>query len=76
MATYEICTPEELEKIEAARRSLAAHSERVKLRDQFAAAALTGLLSEDGDRYDPHMGELCARAFEWADAMIAAREVK
>lgn len=48
----------------------------LSLRDQFAAAALTGLLSEDGDRYDPHMGELCARAFAWADAMLAAREAK
>jgi hypothetical protein len=43
-------------------------------RDTFAAAALTGLLADDGDRVDPAMPNFTARAYEWADAMLRERE--
>jgi len=43
-------------------------------RDTFAAAALTGLLADDGDRVDPAMPNFTARAYEWADAMLLERE--
>jgi len=42
-------------------------------RDTFAAAALTGLLADDGDRVDPAMPNFTARAYEWADAMLRER---
>lgn len=76
MAIHEISTPAEVERIEAILRASQQAEERTKRRDQFAAAALTGLLAEDGDRCDPHMKELCARAFEWADSMLEARSAK
>ena len=47
--------------------------ERERLRDTFAAAALTGLLADDGDRIAA-MGEFTARAYAWADAMLCERE--
>jgi len=49
------------------------HAERVRLRDTFAAAALTGLLADDGDRVEHAMPNFTARAYEWADAMIRER---
>lgn len=50
------------------------HAERVRLRDTFAAAALTGLLADDGDRTDHAMPNFTARAYEWADAMLRERQ--
>ena len=44
-------------------------------RDTFAAAALTGLLADDGDRIDPAMSDFTRRAYEWADAMLLERGV-
>ena len=44
-------------------------------RDTFAAAALTGLLADDGDRIDHAMTEFTRRAYEWADAMLLERGV-
>jgi len=44
-------------------------------RDTFAAAALTGLLADDGDRIDHAMSEFTRRAYEWADAMLIERGV-
>lgn len=52
--------------------------ERISLRDYFAAAALTGMISEkprpglDADAWDKDMG--AAWCYAWADAMIAARK--
>jgi len=43
-------------------------------RDIFAAAALTGLLADDGDRTECAMPSFAARAYEWADAMLRERE--
>jgi hypothetical protein len=43
-------------------------------RDTFAAAALTGLLADDGDRTDHAMPSFTARAYEWADAMLRESE--
>ena len=44
-----------------------------RLRDTFAAAALTGLLADDGDRTEHAMPNFTARAYEWADAMLLER---
>jgi hypothetical protein len=49
-------------------------SERERLRDTFAAAALTGLLADDGDRTEHATPNFTARAYEWADAMLRERE--
>jgi hypothetical protein len=49
------------------------HAERARLRDTFAAAALTGLLAADGDRTEHAMPNFTARAYEWADAMLLQR---
>ena len=48
----------------------------VTLRDQFAAAALTGLLASD--QYDRLVtaADYADAAYEMADAMLAAREAK
>ena len=43
-------------------------------RDTFAAAALTGLLADDGDRIDHAMTDFTRRSYEWADAMLRERE--
>ena len=43
-------------------------------RDEFAAAALTGLLADDGDRTEHAMPNFTARAYEWADAMLRERD--
>jgi hypothetical protein len=43
------------------------------LRDQFAAAALTGMVAHHGNIY-PESGAV--DAYKWADAMLAAREAK
>jgi hypothetical protein len=48
-------------------------AERERVRDTFAAAALTGLLADDGDRTDHAMPEFTTRAYEWADAMLRER---
>ena len=42
-------------------------------RDTFAAAALTGLIADDGDRTEFAMPSFAFRAYEWADAMLRAR---
>jgi hypothetical protein len=44
------------------------------LRDQFAMAALTGLLNSGGMSGDPL--EDAAEAYKYADAMLKAREAK
>lgn len=51
-------------------------AQRQRLRDQFAAAALTGLLASD--QYDRLVtaADYADAAYEMADAMLAAREVK
>ena len=44
----------------------------VTLRDQFAMAALTGLLSDPGTKYNAD--RLAKNAYDIADAMLAERE--
>ena len=51
-------------------------SQQMTDRDTFAAAALTGLLADDGDRIDHAMTDFTRRAYEWADAMLREREEK
>ena len=48
--------------------------ERPQLRDQFAAAALTGVLAMQKASFYP--SDVASYAYEIADAMLAAREVK
>ena len=48
-------------------------SQQMTDRDTFAAAALTGLLADDGDRIDHAMTDFARRAYEWADAMLRER---
>lgn len=49
--------------------------ERMRLRDQFAAAALTGMLHfSDVEPDDCRFRSVCNQAFVWADAMLAARD--
>lgn len=43
----------------------------MSLRDYFAAAALTGLLTQGYDKFD--LGEWSTQAFQYADAMLKAR---
>jgi len=62
-----------IERSEAKRKAARQAEERDRLRDTFAAAALTGLLADDGDRVAA-MGEFTARAYAWADAMLRARD--
>ena len=57
------------EKRKAAKQA----EDRERLRDTFAAAALTGLLADDGDRTEHAMLNFTARAYEWADAMLLQR---
>lgn len=45
-----------------------AEARRQGLRDQFAAAALTGLLADGCDRCD--MTQVCDLAYLWADVMV------
>jgi len=63
-----------LERGEEKRKADWKLSERERLRDTFAAAALTGLLADDGDRTEYAMPNFAARAYEWADAMLRERE--
>jgi hypothetical protein len=68
---------EGLAALERVRAALARSEET--LRDRFAMAALTGLLAgpEDGGGTLPHYQQHYARtAYGYADAMLAAREVK
>lgn len=45
----------------------------VTLRDQFAMAALTGMLT-DTRNGDDHESEIACMAYAYADAMLEARE--
>jgi hypothetical protein len=51
----------------------AERKEREELRDQFAMAALTGLISRASDFMFP---DLSQKAYRFADAMIEARKAK
>lgn len=65
------------EIVEAVEKAAEREAERMRLRDQFAAAALTGLVEpSDEGHYEAYRVRLCAEAYEWADAMLAAREAK
>ena len=63
-----------LERGEQKRKADWKQAERERLRDTFAAAALTGLLADDGDRTEYAMPNFAARAYEWADAMLRERD--
>jgi len=56
---------------QAAEQAAAREAERTRLRDQFAAAALTGLLSSM--QKNIYAEEAASHAYEIADAMLAAR---
>ena len=48
--------------------------EKPSLRDQFAIAALTGMLKRKHDHYAPHAAGIVA--YQYADAMLEARKEK
>ena len=57
----------------AAQRAMIERGERERLRDTFAAAALTGLLAGPGDK-DFSADYWARHAYEAADAMLRERE--
>ena len=63
-----------VDKAEAVLEVQRQHAERQRLRDQFAAAALTGLLASM--QKNVLAEDAASHAYEVADAMMAAREVK
>ena len=59
----------------AAKQAADRESERMRLRDQFAAAALTGLVSYNRDNDSPCLSSDFARwAYHIADHMLKARD--
>jgi len=65
-------------KAEQMIEALEKEKERQRLRDRFAAAALTGLLdgSDDVGQDWDYRVIACRDAYNWADAMLEAREKK
>jgi hypothetical protein len=64
-----------LERGEEKRKADWKQAERERLRDTFAAAALTGLLSLNRPGLNQQFPtELCERAFRWADAMLREQD--
>lgn len=83
MATPNILPVEDVEKIRAVAehvdRMRVEHDERKRLRDHFAAAALTGILdkTDAGNELAAWWPEMaCRAAYRWADAMLAVRDEK
>jgi hypothetical protein len=65
-----------LQRGEKIRQAQEHHAEKARLRDTFAAAALTGLLdSDDVDALEWRRGNVCRVAYAWADAMLREREL-
>lgn len=63
-----------LERGEEKRKAAKQAEERDRLRDTFAAAALTGFVADgirDADDYDRQL--ICRDAYRWADAMLHER---
>jgi hypothetical protein len=68
---------EMLERGEQIRREIAEATERQRLRDQFATAALTGLLARPEFDDDPiDYRYMCRAAYKWADAMMQERRAE
>lgn len=73
-------TQEDIDRIrkEEGLLPLLSDRERQALRDQFAAAALAGMLEQDDVMSEMGQTEykkrLCRMAYGWADAMLAARD--
>jgi len=68
-----------LPPMQTLRRDLAPadNAERQRLRDQFASAALSGLLARpefDDDPLDYRC--MCKAAYKWADAMVEERKTE
>ena len=62
---------------EKVRGLVEALEDRTRLRDQFAAAAIAGMLDvDDVVPNERRLQSVCKQAFVLADAMLAAREVK
>ena len=71
MPKFEVCTPEQAEFISHYNSECAKSEERMRLRDQFAAAALTGLLAAAPKGYLPE--GLAQEAYAIAEAMLSAK---
>ena len=68
---------EMMRRAESVRQAQTDHAERQRLRDQFAAAALSGLLARpefDDDPLDYRC--MCRAAYKWADAMMQERQAE
>jgi|694.fasta_scaffold137644_5 hypothetical protein len=64
-----------VDKAEAVLEAQRQHAERQRLRDQFATAALTGLLARPEFSDDPlDYRYMCRAAYKWADAMMLERQ--
>jgi hypothetical protein len=61
-----------IERGEEKRKAAKQAEERERLRDTFAAAALTGLVGSKADLEDTMQG-VCDSAYRWADAMLRER---
>jgi hypothetical protein len=61
-----------LQRGEEKRKADWKQAERERLRDTFAAAALTGLVASNADLEDTMQG-VCEDAYSWADAMLRER---
>lgn len=60
---------------QAAEQAAAREAERLRLRDKFAASALSGMLARESIDDDPlEFHFLCEHAYKWADAMLDARD--
>jgi hypothetical protein len=68
---------EMMQRAESVRQAQADHAERQRLRDQFATAALTGLLARPEFDDDPlDYRYMCRAAYKWADAMMQERQTE
>jgi hypothetical protein len=68
---------EMMQRAESICQAQADHAERQRLRDQFAAAALTGLLARPEFDDDPlDYRYMCRAAYKWADAMMQERQAE
>jgi len=66
---------EMMQRAEGVLQAQADHAERQRLRDQFATAALAGLLARpEFDDDPPDYRYMCKAAYKWADAMMQERQ--
>jgi len=65
-------SPSEIEAPKATKNA----EQTLSLRDYFAGSALSGLIAADNNARWPSQSPLTNDAYDWADAMLAARKVE